>query len=114
MSDNDRPVLVYATFPDRDTAISIAGELIDGKLAACVNVLGEMTSIYNWKDARHADPEVPALIKTRAGLADAVVVKVRALHPYDNPAVLVLPIMGGSAGFLPWIMAETGAPDPDI
>ncbi len=112
MSENDKPVLVYGTFPDRDTAISIAGELIDGKLAACVNVLGEMTSIYNWEGERHTDPEVAALIKTRAGLVDAVVARVCALHPYDNPALVALPAAGGAPAFLDWILAQTASTEP--
>lgn len=110
MGDGDKPVLVYGTFPDRDTAISIAGELLDGKLAACVNVLGEMTSIYNWEGRRQADTEVAALIKTRVGLLDTVIVKIRSLHPYENPALVALPVTGGSEIFLAWIMAETGRP----
>ncbi|MGD9669761.1 MAG: divalent-cation tolerance protein CutA [Hyphomicrobiaceae bacterium] len=110
MGEDDKPVLVYGTFPDRDTATSIAGELVDGKLAACVNVLGEMTSIYNWQGQRHADTEVAALIKTRLGLAAAVVDHVRARHPYDNPALVVIPVAGGSEIFLEWILAETVPP----
>ncbi len=109
MSEDNKPVLVYGTFPDRDTAISIAGELVDGKLAACVNVLGAMTSIYNWEGKRHADTEVAALIKTRAGLIDTVVAHVRKLHPYDNPALVALPVAGGSDIFLAWILTETAS-----
>lgn len=107
MSEDDKPVLVYGTFPDRDTAMSIAGELVDGKLAACVNVLGAITSIYNWQGQRHANSEVAALIKTRMSLADAVIAHVREHHPYDNPALMIVPIVGGSEIFLQWIMAET-------
>lgn len=110
MSEDDKPVLVYGTFPDRDTATRIAGELLDGKLAACVNVLGEMTSIYNWLGERHTEPEVAALIKTRSSLAAAVVDHVRSTHPYDNPALLVIPLAGGSDIFLEWILAETVHP----
>lgn len=109
MSDSDTAILIYGTFPDRDTAMNIAGELVDGKMAACVNVLGEMTSIYNWQGERHADREVAAIIKTRAGLAETVVERVRALHPYDNPALVVLPLAGGSREFLTWVLSETGA-----
>ena len=105
--DEDAPVMVYGTFPDRDTALSIAGELVDGKLAACVNVLGEITSIYNWNGARQTDTEVSALIKTRRGLAGDVIARVKALHPYDNPALLVVPVTGGTDAFVNWIMAET-------
>lgn len=107
MSEDDKPVLIYGTFPDRDTALSIAGELIDGKLAACVNVLGAMTSIYNWQGERHADDEVAALVKTRSSLADAVIQKVCERHPYENPALLVIPVAGGADAFCAWILAQT-------
>ncbi len=107
MGEDDKPVLVYGTFPDRDTATRIARELVDSKLAACVNVLGEMTAIYNWQGETHADPEIAALIKTRTSLAAAVVDHVRERHPYDNPALVVISLVGGSDIFLEWIMAET-------
>lgn len=107
--DIDRPVVIYCTFPDRDIALSIAGELVDSKLAACVNVLGAITSIYNWEGARQEETEVAALVKTRAGLARAVTQKVAERHPYDVPAVLVVAVEDGLPAFLDWIMCETQA-----
>lgn len=107
--DIDRPVVIYCTFPDRDIALRIAGELVDSKLAACVNVLGAITSIYNWEGARQQETEVAALVKTRAGLASAVTQKVAERHPYDIPAVLVLAVEDGLPAFLDWIMQETQA-----
>lgn len=107
--DVDRPVLIYCTFPGRDIALRIAGELVDCKLAACVNVLGEITSIYNWENTRQQEVEVAVLIKTRSGLAGAVSHKVSERHPYDVPAVLVLPVDGGLPAFCNWIMRETQA-----
>lgn len=110
VADNvDRPVVIYCTFPDRDIALSIAGELIDSKLAACVNVLGSITSIYNWEGARQQETEVAVLIKTRSGLAHAVTQRVADLHPYDVPAVLVMAVDDGLPAFLDWIMRETQA-----
>lgn len=112
-SGDDRPVMVYGTFPDSDTAMSIAGELIDSKLAACVNILPGMTAIYNWEGRRQVDGEVAAIMKTRAGLADRLIELVRARHPYDVPALVVLPIIGGLPLYLDWIRAETEpAPAP--
>ncbi|MFV0367276.1 MAG: divalent-cation tolerance protein CutA [Hyphomicrobiaceae bacterium] len=105
--EKNAPVLVYATFPDRDTALRISGELVDDKLAACVNVLGEITSIYNWNGARQSEPEVSVLIKTRKARAQAVIDRVAVLHPYDNPAILVLPVSGGAQAFIAWIASET-------
>lgn len=69
-----------------------------------------MTSIYIWKDKRQRDSECVGLIKTRQALAEPVMDKVRSLHPYDSPALVVLPIEGGAREFLSWIEAQTGAP----
>lgn len=107
MTANGKPVVVYCTFPDRATALAIAGALVDERLAACVNVLGAITSIYVWEGARHQDEEIAAIVKTDGARADEVVAFVRSRHPYANPALLVLPVEGGSADFLSWIMAET-------
>jgi periplasmic divalent cation tolerance protein len=106
---NSKPVLVYSTFPDEVTARTIARDLVAGGLVACVNVLGAMTSIYNWTGELHEDAEVAALLKTTTARADEVIAFVKSRHPYDNPALLVLPVAGGSAEFLAWIAAETGA-----
>lgn len=107
MTANGKSVVVYATFPDQATALSIAGALVEQGLAACVNVLGAITSVYVWQGERHQDAEVAALIKTGAARAGEVIAFVKARHPYDNPALLVLPVEGGSAEFLAWIVAET-------
>ncbi len=107
MTANGKPVVVYCTFPDRATALRIAGALVDEGLAACVNVLGEITSVYVWEGARHEEAEVAAIVKTVAARADAVVAFVKARHPFTNPAILVVPITGGSAEFLAWIAEGT-------
>ena len=109
MQANDKAVLVYATFPDAATAEAVGGQLVDRGLAACVNIIPGMVSIYVWQGSRHRDSETVMVIKTRAGLADRVIAEARALHPYDNPALLMLPVEGGSADFLAWIMAQTEA-----
>ena len=110
MQANDKPILIYTTFPSREDAERIGGDLVDGGLAACVNIIPGMTSIYNWKGTRQRDSECVGIIKTRSALADAVTARVRALHPYDNPAVVVLPIEGGAGDFLRWIADQTAAP----
>jgi periplasmic divalent cation tolerance protein len=104
---NDKAVLVYATFPDPATAEAIGGRLLDAGLVACVNILPGMTSIYVWQGQRHRDSECAAIMKTRAALAEQVVAEARRLHPYENPALVVLPVAGGSADFLAWISAQT-------
>jgi periplasmic divalent cation tolerance protein len=110
--EEDKPILVYATFPSRAEAERIGSRLVDEGLAACVNILPGMVSIYIWEGKRHQDEECAMIVKSRASLAAAVIRTVRSLHPYENPALVVLDIEGGSQPFLDWILAQTGAPQP--
>lgn len=96
-------VLIYATFPTHDEAMRIATVLVESGLIACANILPAMTSVYVWQGKRHADGEVAVILKTRRALAERVVAEARALHPYENPALLILPVEGGSEPFLRWI-----------
>ena len=109
MSVNDKPVLIYTTFATAEEAERIGGVLVEERLAACVNVMAPITSIYVWQGKRERATETPMLTKTRSALADAVVARVRALHSYDNPAILTLSVEGGSADFLAWIAEQTRA-----
>ena len=110
MSENDKAVLIYSTFPTREAAEEVGSHLVDRCLAACVNIIPGMTSIYRWQGERHRDSETVMIIKTRAGLAERVVAEARGRHPYTNPALLVLPVEGGSQDFIGWICAETAEP----
>lgn len=105
--EQDTTILVYATFPSIEEAERIGGQLVEDGLAACVNILPGMVSIYVWQGQRHRDQECAMIIKSRASLADRIVETVRGLHPYDNPALVVLDIAGGSPPFLEWILAQT-------
>src|SRR5690606_33612888 len=105
----DKPVIVYSTWPDAPAAEAAGAALVDAGLAACANILPAMTSIYIWNGERQRDSEVAMLLKTRAGLSDRVVEEIRARHSYETPAVLVLPVAGGSDAFIAWIMAGTSA-----
>ena len=110
LDENDKPVLVYSTYPSAAEAERIGGTLVDSGLAACVNILPGVTSIYVWEGKRQRDSEAAMIVKTRARLADAAIAEARKLHPYSNPAFAVLPIEGGSADFLRWIMEQTAKP----
>jgi periplasmic divalent cation tolerance protein len=107
VDQGNRPVLIYSTYPSAAEAERIGGALVDRGLAACVNILPGMTSIYVWEGKRQRDTEAAMIIKTRAQLADTAIAEARKLHPYSNPAFVVLPIDGGSADFLRWIMEQT-------
>jgi len=108
----DGPILVYATFPSREEAERIGGQLVEDGLAACVNILPGMTSIYIWEGRRQRDEECAMIIKSRRGLAERVVDRVRGMHPYENPALVVLDTAGGAAPFLDWILSQTAEPKP--
>ncbi|HXF52554.1 MAG TPA: divalent-cation tolerance protein CutA [Hyphomicrobiaceae bacterium] len=107
MQQNDKPVFIYSTFPTIKAAEKAGGRLVDEGLAACVNILPGMTSIYVWQGKRHRDSEVVMIVKTTESLADRVIEQARRMHPYDNPALVVLPLAGGSAPFLDWIRQQT-------
>jgi periplasmic divalent cation tolerance protein len=110
VNENDKTVLIYSTFPSPEAAETVGGALVDRALAACVNILPGMTSIYVWQGERHRDAETVMVIKTRAQIADTVVAEARRMHPYTNPAFIVLPVSGGSADFLRWIEEQTATP----
>ena len=110
--EQDTPILVYATFPSLTEAERIGGRLVDDGLAACVNILPGMVSTYIWQGQRQQDEECAMIIKSRACLADRIIHTVRRLHPYDDPALVVLDIEGGSPPFLEWILAQTASPRP--
>lgn len=110
MRGNNKPVLVYSTFPSVAEAERIGGALVDRGLAACVNIFAGMTAIYIWEGKRQSDTEAAMIIKTRADLADTVIAETRKLHPYSNPALVVIPVTGGSADFLRWITERTATP----
>jgi periplasmic divalent cation tolerance protein len=110
--EQDEPILVYATFPSRAEAERIGGQLVEDRVAACVNILPGMIAIYIWEGERHQDEECAMIIKSRASLAERIIATVRNLHPYENPALVVLNVAGGAMPFLEWILAETTAPKP--
>ncbi|MCC7250285.1 divalent-cation tolerance protein CutA [Hyphomicrobium sp.] len=109
MQENDKAVLVYSTFPTIEAAEAEGGALVEASLAACVNILPAMVSIYTWNGKRHRDDEVVMIIKTRRALAERVIAEVRGRHPYKNPALLILTVEGGSPPFLQWILDQTDA-----
>jgi periplasmic divalent cation tolerance protein len=102
-------LLVVTNTPDRAVAQKIASALIEQRLAACVNVLAECTSVYRWKGAVEAAAEVPLLIKTRAEQYDAVEAAICSLHPYELPEIIAFPVARGLPAYLDWVEAQTVA-----
>ena len=101
-------VLVYVTAGSREEAAKIGRTLVAERLAACANVMAEMTSQFWWEGAVQDEPEVPLILKTRADLVDRLTERVKALHSYSCPCVIALPIAGGNPDFIAWIAEETG------
>lgn len=102
--------LIYVTASSRDEAATIGRTVVEERLAACANVLGEISSFYWWEGAVQEDTEVSLILKTRTALVDTLVERVRALHSYDCPCVVALPIQAGNPAFLQWIEDETRTP----
>ena len=96
-------VLVYMTAPSPEEAERIGRALVEQRLAACVNVLGSIRSIYHWAGDIQAETETAFIAKTTDALVPALTEAVLQLHPYEVPCVVALPITGGSAAFLGWI-----------
>lgn len=100
-------VIVLTSLPDKEAAMRLARELVERRLAACVNVLAECTSVYRWKGAVESAGEVPVLIKTRSGRYPEVEAAVRELHPYELPEIVAVPVRHGSDEYLQWVRDET-------
>jgi periplasmic divalent cation tolerance protein len=105
--NQERAVFVYTTYPSLVEAERIGKAVLEKRLAACVNILPGMISHYWWQGTIERGEEVVMIIKTRASLAEDVRATVKTLHPYTVPAILVLPIEGGEASYLDWLMRET-------
>lgn len=103
-------LLVLTNCPDDAVADRIARTLVEQGLAACVNRLAPVASIYRWRGAVERATETPLLIKTTRERYPAVEQAVRALHPYEVPEIVALDIVAGFAPYLRWITAETQPP----
>ncbi|MDH5479219.1 MAG: divalent-cation tolerance protein CutA [Nitrosomonas sp.] len=100
-------VLIITNFPDKKGAVALAEKLIDGHLAACVNVLATCTSVYRWQDKVESDDEIPVLIKTQRQHYERVEQLIKIMHPYELPEVIVVSVSGGLPAYLQWIIKET-------
>jgi periplasmic divalent cation tolerance protein len=110
MTDQTHPdsfLLAFCTCPDPETGERLATVLVEEGLAACVNLLPGIRSIYVWREALQRDSEALLLIKTRQGRFSALAARLRELHPYDLPEIIACPISQGLPEYLQWVTACT-------
>ena len=101
-------VSVYAIFASAEEAHRIGRIVVDERLAACINILGRCRSIYRWQgDVEEAD-EVPAILKTTADRADALIARIAELHGYDVPCITVSPVTKLLAAYADWVEQSVG------
>ena len=99
-------VVVLSTFPSQDVAAAVARTLVEERLAACVNIVPAVRSIYRWESTIHDDAEVLAIIKTTVERVVAMRDRLVELHPYDVPEAIELPVAGGHTPYLAWVTGE--------
>ena len=101
--DQTDTVLVLSNAPDEAVATRIADALVSEGLAACVNIGGPVQSVYRWQGVVEKVTEIPLTIKTTAAKQANLIERLIALHPYDVPEAIVVPIIGGYAPYLNWV-----------
>jgi periplasmic divalent cation tolerance protein len=99
--------VLLSTCPDAATAERIARELVGASLVACVNILPGLRSIYRWNEAVQVDEEVLMIMKTGAERVSEACERLVALHPYDVPEVIALPVVDGHHPYLQWVADST-------
>ena len=106
-SDNaSRLLVVLMTAPDRDEASRIAELLVNSRLAACVQILPEVQSVYRWKGEVERNTEILLLAKTTSDKFDELDRAVREIHSYDTPEIVALPVNAASESYLNWLLAS--------
>jgi periplasmic divalent cation tolerance protein len=107
--DTERMVFVYTTYPSTAEAEEAGRALVLRRLCACVNILPSMVSYYRWNDQVERGEETVMIIKTRASLSEQVSTAVKQMHPYEVPAILVIPIETVDEEYLAWMTSQTEA-----
>lgn len=109
--DNEREfmenIVVFITASNEDAAANIARALVEGKLAACVNIVRNLRSIYSWQGKVEDESEVLMIVKTQKKLFHSLSQKVREMHSYTVPEIIALPIVEGSEDYLKWLKEVT-------
>ena len=98
---------IYITVGSVEEARTIGNKLVSDRLAACVNIIDNVSSMYWWKGEIQDDKEVILIAKTKESLVPELVEKVRSMHSYSCPCIVSLPILDGNKAFLNWVVEET-------
>ncbi len=106
-SSDTNAIIVFITAPNESDATVIARALVEARLAACVNIVNNVRSIFTWEGNIEDDSEVLMTVKTRRVLFNSLTDKVKELHPYDVPEIIALPIVDGSEDYIRWIEDST-------
>jgi len=110
MASTEPVHVVLVTAPGLAVGTELARRLVEEGLAACVNLVPGVRSIYRWQGAVQEDAEILLIAKTRAARVDALAARVRALHPYELPEVIAFAVAGGSEPYLDWVRAASEVP----
>lgn len=101
---------VWINCPDDETARTIGRALVEERLAACANVFPAIWSAYHWEGGIETADEVPLLVKSRGALFEALSRRVEALHPYDVPSIVAVPVVRVNEAYARWLEEETRTP----
>ena len=100
-------IAVLCTTPNQEVASNLANTIVQERLAACVNIISGITSVYHWNDSLCHDQEVLLVIKTTSQVFPSLRQRVLSLHPYEVPELIALPVTAGSRPYLTWIQNNT-------
>ena len=101
--NHEKLVAASSTTPDRRSAELIAKDLVERGLAACVQIVGPIRSVYRWKGKLEDEEEFLLLLKTKAALLPEIEKRLEVIHPYEVPELLAVPVTGGGNAYLDWI-----------
>jgi periplasmic divalent cation tolerance protein len=109
----DEVVICVVTVPEGDTGQNMARTLVEERLAACVNIVPKIRSIYRWEGRICDDPEALLWIKTKRSLIKEMEQRVKEVHPYEVPEIIFLSVEDGWKEYLSWVVSETKTPEVD-
>ena len=100
-------IVVFITAPLEEEAVKIARVLVESRLAACINIIKNIRSIYSWQGKIEDDSELLMIVRSQKSLFNELSARVRELHSYDVPEIIALPIIDGSEDYLKWLKEST-------